>query len=114
MSVGYDAFDDPYAYKGTTTLKGKIVVKNDASAIQQELTAGLLAQIDKNANKDQCLAGSEEEKTEQELKREDEARNVEEVWTRGAGTSLHINYLFIALARAAGLQATGVLVPTRN
>ena len=24
MSVGYDVFEDPYCYKGTTTLKNKL------------------------------------------------------------------------------------------
>jgi len=56
----------------------------------------------------------EPSKTEQELKRQDEARNVEDVWARGSGSSSQINYLFIALARAAGVPATSALVPTRN
>jgi hypothetical protein len=56
----------------------------------------------------------ERPKTEEERKRDDEARNVEEVWTRGSGIDSQINYLFIALARAAGLQASSALCATRN
>lgn len=55
-------------------------------------------------------------KTEEELKRahKEEARNVEEVWTRNSGTASQLNYLFIALARAAGVQASSALVGTRD
>ncbi|MET2831175.1 Fic/DOC family protein [Mesorhizobium shangrilense] len=41
MAVGYDAFDDPYSYKGTTTLKNKLGLR-DASlleAFELEMTA---------------------------------------------------------------------------
>lgn len=40
MSVGYDAFDDPYAYKGTTTLKNKLGLRDPAQleAFEVEMT----------------------------------------------------------------------------
>ncbi len=40
MSVGYDAFDDPYAYKGTTTLKNKLGLRDPAllEAFELEMT----------------------------------------------------------------------------
>lgn len=49
-------------------------------------------------------------KTEQELKREKEkpASNVEEVWSRQYGNGRDINWLFLALARAAGFEAYSV------
>jgi hypothetical protein len=58
----------------------------------------------------------EREKTEEELKRthNEEARNVEDVWARGSGNASQLNYLFIALARAAGVQASSALVATRD
>ena len=58
----------------------------------------------------------ERAKTEEELKRDrqDAARNVEDVWIRGSGTASQVNYLFVALARAAGLQASTAMVSTRN
>src|SRR5262249_5315714 len=56
----------------------------------------------------------EPRKTEQELKRREPHHNVEEVWTAGSGTASQLNYLFVALARAAGLQADRVLVATRD
>jgi hypothetical protein len=39
---------------------------------------------------------------------------VEDVWKRGYGSSLDINWLFLALARAAGFQADPVDVSSRN
>ncbi|WP_256754753.1 Fic family protein [Mesorhizobium sp. Mes31] len=40
MSVGYDAFDDPYAYKGTTTLKNKLGLRDPSllEAFELEMT----------------------------------------------------------------------------
>jgi hypothetical protein len=58
----------------------------------------------------------EKEKTEQEQKRdkEKEAANVEEVWKRGYGTGRQITWLFLAMARAAGFEASPVLVSRRS
>ena len=55
-------------------------------------------------------------KTEQERKREKEkdASNVEEVWKRGYGTGGQLTWLFLALTRAAGLEAYGVIVSDRG
>src|SRR5258706_3444124 len=49
----------------------------------------------------------EREKTAQEEKREKQkdTNNVEDVWKRGYGNAREINWLFIALTRAAGLEA---------
>lgn len=40
MSSGYDSFDDPYAYKGTTTLKNKLGLRDPAllEAFELEMT----------------------------------------------------------------------------
>ena len=57
----------------------------------------------------------EPSKTAQETKREEPAaRNVAEVWERNAGSQNDINWLFLGLAQAAGLQAEPVLVARRN
>jgi hypothetical protein len=58
----------------------------------------------------------EVEKTEQEQKREKEkpANNVEEVWKRQSGDGVQLTWLFLALARAAGLDASGVWVSDRQ
>lgn len=55
-------------------------------------------------------------KTEQERKREKEkdASNVEDVWKRGYGTGGQLTWLFLALTRAAGLEAYGVIVSDRG
>ena len=56
------------------------------------------------------------EKTAQEEKRDKqkENKNVEDAWKRGYATATEINWLFVALARAAGIDATSVYVSTRN
>ena len=58
----------------------------------------------------------EREKTTQEEKREKlkENDNAEDVLKRGVGNGVTIDYLFCALARAAGFDASVVRVSTRN
>ena len=55
-------------------------------------------------------------KTQQETDREDlkSAHDVAAVWKDGYGNGRQINWLFIALARAAGLQASSVLISNRD
>lgn len=58
----------------------------------------------------------ERSKSEQEQKRDSErqAHTVEDVWNHGWGDADQVNYLFLALAHAAGLQADLALVSTRD
>ena len=58
----------------------------------------------------------EEEVTEQEKKRTKEKAisNVEDMWKNGYGSGSEITWLFLALARAAGLEAYPMLVAGRN
>ncbi len=58
----------------------------------------------------------ESEKTEKERKQENlkENKNAEDVLNRGYAFANEINLLFVALARAAGLEAYPVLVRSRN
>jgi Domain of Unknown Function with PDB structure (DUF3857)/Transglutaminase-like superfamily len=58
----------------------------------------------------------EQQKTRQEEKRDKrkDLNNVEDVWKRGYGYAWQINWLFIALARAAGFEASPVYVTPRN
>jgi len=58
----------------------------------------------------------EARKTEQEQKRdkEKEASNVEDVWKRGHGNGAQLTWLFLALVRAAGFEAYGVMVSDRR
>jgi hypothetical protein len=58
----------------------------------------------------------EETKTQQEINRDKVKRtnNVEDVWKRGYGDGWDITWLFLALARAAGLDASPVLIATRD
>lgn len=55
-------------------------------------------------------------KTEQEQKREKEKvdENVEDVWKRGYGRGVQINWLYLALVRAAGFEAYGVWAASRR
>jgi Domain of Unknown Function with PDB structure (DUF3857)/Transglutaminase-like superfamily len=54
-------------------------------------------------------------KTEQEEKREKEKydENVEDVWKRGYGNQWQLDWLFLALVRAAGFEAYGCWVSSR-
>src|SRR5690349_4181959 len=58
----------------------------------------------------------EREKTEQEQKRdkEKESNNVEDLWKRGYGNGYQITWLFLGLARAAGFDASPVMISTRD
>src|SRR5579863_6256366 len=55
-------------------------------------------------------------KTEQEEKRENEKApaNVEELWKRGYGSGVQLTWLYLALVRAAGFEAYGCWLPSRN
>jgi hypothetical protein len=54
-------------------------------------------------------------KTEQEIKREKEKldENVEDVWKHGYGDKWQLNWLFLALVRAAGFEAYGCWISSR-
>jgi len=58
----------------------------------------------------------EHEKTEQEQKREKEKEpeNVEAVWKKQYANGMQLTWLFLALARAAGFEASGVWVGDRQ
>jgi hypothetical protein len=58
----------------------------------------------------------EVEKAEQQQKREKqkEAENVEDLWKAGYGNGRDITWLFLALARAAGFEASGVWASDRE
>ena len=58
----------------------------------------------------------EVQKTEQEQKREKEKPpgNVEEVWKKQYANGQELTWLFLALARAAGFDASGMWVPDRQ
>ena len=58
----------------------------------------------------------EREKSQQETDREKlkEIHDVEDVWKRGYGNGYQITWLLLALARAAGLDASPVFISTRD
>ena len=58
----------------------------------------------------------ERQKTQQEADRENlkTAKNVEDLWKQGYGDGNQITWLFLALVRAAGIQADPVIVSTRD
>jgi len=58
----------------------------------------------------------EREKTDKESDREKlkDAENVADVWKRGYGDATDINWLFLALGRAAGFDASPVMIATRD
>jgi len=58
----------------------------------------------------------ERQKTQQEAERDNPktAKNVEDLWKLGYGSGNQIAWLFLALVRAAGIQADPVIVSTRD
>jgi len=58
----------------------------------------------------------EVDKTEQEKKRskEKDVNNVEDLWKRGYGNGSQLTWLYLALVRAAGIEASGVWVSSRS
>jgi hypothetical protein len=58
----------------------------------------------------------ERQKSQQEADRESlkTAKNVEDLWKQGYGDGNQITWLFLALVRAAGIQADPVIVSTRD
>ncbi|MGH9494143.1 MAG: DUF3857 domain-containing protein [Candidatus Sulfotelmatobacter sp.] len=58
----------------------------------------------------------EREKTEQEQKRDKEKTpdNVETIWKKQYANGMQLTWLFLALARAAGFDASGMWVPDRQ
>jgi hypothetical protein len=58
----------------------------------------------------------ERQKTQQEADRENlkTAKNAEDLWKQGYGDGNQITWLFLALLRAAGIQADPVIVSTRD
>jgi hypothetical protein len=58
----------------------------------------------------------EPNKTEQELKRDNEKpiENVEDLWKRGYGTGVQLTWLYLGLVRAAGFEAYGCMVSSRG
>lgn len=86
----------------------EIVTPNDTPEIKLEK---IYAKVQKLRN-----TSWETGKTEQEQKREKqkEINNVEDLWKRGYGDGRQINWLFLALARAAGFEAYSVFISSRS
>jgi transglutaminase-like putative cysteine protease len=58
----------------------------------------------------------ERQKTDQEIQREklNEIETAKEAWKRGYGSGTDLTWLFLALVRAANVEAQALLVPTRD
>jgi len=86
----------------------EIVSPNDSTAVKLEKIYTRVQQI-RNIS-------FEEERSTQEEKRDKEKwpKNVEELWKLQHGNSIQLNWLFLALARAAGIDASDVWVSDRS
>jgi len=86
----------------------EIVSPNDSAEVKLEK---IYARVQRMRN-----ISFEEEKTAQEAQRDKDKwpKNVEELWKLQHGTSVQLNWLFLALARAAGIEASGVWVSDRS
>lgn len=94
--------------KAMESAVGEIVGPNDPPEVKLEK---LYARVQQMRN-----TSYEVRKTEEEEKREKEkpATNVEEIWKRGYGTGTQLTWLYLALVRAAGFEAYGVLSADRQ
>jgi hypothetical protein len=87
---------------------GQIVAANDSPELKLQKIYARVQQVHNTSY--------ELRKTEQEEKRDKEKpnSNVEDVWKRGYGTGRQENWLFLALARAAGFEAYAVYLSERG
>ncbi len=103
---GIDAFTD--RHKAMETAVAQIVAPGDTPEVK----------LRKIYERTQQLRNTsfERTKTEKEVAREKQkdTNNVEDVWKHGYGDGWDITWLFLALARAAGFEASPVLVSTRD
>ena len=91
----------------------------------EEAVAGIISPSDSPETKLQKIyarvqqvrnTSFEVQKSEQEQKREKEKdpSNVEELWKKQYGNGRDLTWLFLALVRAAGIEANGMWVPDRR
>ncbi len=87
---------------------GEIVKPNDPPEIK---LLKIYARVQQMRN-----TSEEVEKTVEELKREKEKapNSAEEVWKRGYGNRFDLNWLFLAMVRAAGFEAYDLMLPDRE
>lgn len=116
-----DKFWKKYAKKRNDRLEG-FIGKRKA---MEEAVAGMVSPSDAPEVKLQKIYARvqqirnttfEAEKTEQEQKREKEKpiENVEDLWKKQYGDGAQLTWLFLALARAAGFEASGMLLSDRE
>ena len=94
--------------KGMEQAVAQIVSPNDTPEVKLQK---IYARVQQLRN-----TGFEVETTEQEKKREKgkAINNVEDVWKSGSGSGAEITWLYLALVRAAGLEAYPMLVSRRS
>lgn len=100
------------AYIGRRKAMEKVVSEITAPGDSQELKLQkIYARVQKMRN-----TSYEEERTEAEKKRAKEkpADNIEDVWKNGYGNDTELTWLFLALARAAGIEAYGCYISDRG
>jgi len=103
---GIDSFTDKH--KAMEQAVAQIVSPLDTS---EEKLRKIYARCQKIRN-----TSYEREKTQQEADREKlkSIQNVEDIWKHGYSGNLGINWLFLALARVAGFDASPVFISTRD
>lgn len=94
--------------KAMEQVVGSIVSANDSPELKLQRIYARVQQIRNTSY--------EQEKTEEEQKRAKEKapENVEDLWKKQYGNGRDITWLFLALARAAGFEASGIWVADRQ
>jgi hypothetical protein len=109
--VGKKRSDQMESFAGKRSMKQAVVQIVSASDSPEAKLQKIYARVQQLRN-----TSYEIQKTEEEKKREKEkpADNVGQVWERGYGDRTALNWLFLALVRAAGLEAYGVWASDRR
>jgi hypothetical protein len=94
--------------KAMEQIVAQIVSPNDAPEVKARKIYARVQQVRNTSY--------EVSQTEQEQKRDKEKApgNVEDVWKRGHGDGVQLTWLYLALVRAAGIEAYGVWVSDRS
>ena len=121
----YEKDPDKYWKKFGQKFNGFVETFTGKRKAMEEALAGIVSPSDSAEVKLQKIyaraqqirnTSYELEKTEKEQKRikEKDVDNVEQLWKKQYGAKWEINWLFLALARAAGFEASGMWVPDRQ
>jgi hypothetical protein len=87
---------------------GQIVTTNDSQEVKLQEIYSRVQQLHNLSYE------TRHTEAEQQRNKENTAQNVEDIWKQGFGRNWQLTSLYLALVRAAGFEAYGMLVPDRR